>query len=222
MHYLDLTLPTPAENLAGDEALLETSETGVGHESLRFWQPRQYFVVLGYANGAEREVDWEACRAAGVPVYRRISGGGTVLQGPGCLNYNLILKIEHSTPLAGITDTNRFIMERHAAALTAVVNRPVRVQGFTDLTVHDLKFSGNSQRRKRRFLMFHGTFLLDFDLDLMERLLRFPSHQPDYRQDRAHRAFLTNLQVPADTRKSSSHKILAGRRGLAGTAGELH
>ncbi len=27
MHYLDLTLPTPAENLALDEALLEEAET---------------------------------------------------------------------------------------------------------------------------------------------------------------------------------------------------
>jgi hypothetical protein len=40
MKLLDLTLATPADNLACDEALLNWSETGEGGEILRFWEPR--------------------------------------------------------------------------------------------------------------------------------------------------------------------------------------
>lgn len=197
MRYLDLTWPAAAENLAADEALLDWAETGGGEASLRCWEPREYFVVVGYGNCVGQEVNVEACRQDGVSVFRRISGGGTVLQGPGCLNYSLVLPATADGPLAGITTTNRYIMQCHAAALTTLLGQPVSVRGFTDLTLGQLKFSGNSQRRHRRFLMFHGTFLLDFDLGQIERLLRFPSRQPDYRQGRAHRDFLTNLNLPA-------------------------
>ena len=60
----DLTLPTPAENLACDEALLcQCEETG-GDEILRFWEPVQPFVVVGYANAVASEVNAAACQSA--------------------------------------------------------------------------------------------------------------------------------------------------------------
>ena len=83
MKFLDLTLPTAAENLAMDEALLDGCEAGRGGETLVFWEPREPFVVVGYANHLAREVNVEACRARGIPIFRRCSGGGTVLQMPG-------------------------------------------------------------------------------------------------------------------------------------------
>ena len=61
----------------------------------------------------------------------------------------------------------------------------------------ELKFSGNSQRRKRRALLFHGAFLLDLDLALVEGALLMPSKEPDYRANRSHSEFLVNLSVPA-------------------------
>ena len=94
MTFLDLTLPAPAENLACDEALLDWFEEQGGDGVLRFWEPDNYFVVVGYGNHVAIEANVPACEADGVPVLRRCSGGGTVLQGPGCLNYSLILKIE--------------------------------------------------------------------------------------------------------------------------------
>jgi lipoate---protein ligase len=197
VQHLDLTLPSPAANLACDEALLEACEDGSGGEVLRFWEPPNYFVVLGYSNQAAREVNLDACRQAGLGLFRRCSGGGTVLQGPGCLNYSLILKIDAHPARQTIPAANRHIMERHRDALAALLGRPVEVRGITDLCLGELKFSGNAQRRQRRALLFHGTFLLSFDLTLMERFLTMPSRQPDYRAGRPHGRFLTNLDVPA-------------------------
>src|ERR1019366_4870445 len=94
LHSLDLTLPTPAENLACDEALLDACEAGRHPPVLRFWESPEHFVVVGYSNPVATEVNVEACQAAGVPILRRCTGGGTVVQGPGCLNYALILPIE--------------------------------------------------------------------------------------------------------------------------------
>jgi lipoate-protein ligase A len=207
MNCLDLTLPTPAANLACDEALLDACEEQAGGEVLRFWEPRDYFVVVGYSNHVALEVSVAACRREQVGVYRRCSGGGAVLQGPGCLNYSLILNIDRHEALQNISATNHFIMGRHRDALSAILGRPVRVQGHTDLSIGGLKFSGNAQRRKRHALIFHGTFLLGLDLSLMEKFLPMPSRQPDYREDRPHRLFLTNLPVPAETVKDALRQL---------------
>lgn len=202
MRVLDLTFPSPAENLACDEALLDWCEESGETEVLRFWESSVPFVVVGYAGRVLQEVNVPVCEARGVPILRRCSGGGAVVQGPGCLSYALVLRIETDGPTRSIATTNRFVLERNAAALSAALGRPVRVRGQTDLAVGDLKVSGNSQRRRRRFLLFHGTFLLNADLRLIGELLPMPPRQPDYRQGRAHREFITNLGLSAGAVKS--------------------
>jgi lipoate---protein ligase len=214
VRLLDCTLPGPAENLACDEVLLHWCEE-CGGEVLRFWEPSAWFVVLGYANRVALEVNRAACARQAVRVYRRSSGGGAVLQGPGCLNYSLVLQIGPTGPLTTITGANRFIMERHRAVLADLLagearpsespaaqpmnpHGPVEVSGHTDLALGGRKFSGNAQRRRRRALLFHGTFLHHFDLPLIGTFLNPPSRQPAYRAGRSHEAFVTNLPlVPA-------------------------
>ena len=201
MKLIDLTLDTPASNLAFDEALLDESEEGESSECLRFWESPEYFVVLGSSNRIHEEVKHDACGADAIPILRRHSGGGTVLQGPGCLSYCLILKMEGEC--STITGTNSSVLERIRRALEPVVGQQVHVRGFTDLTIGSAKFSGNSQRRRLRHLMLHGTMLYDFDLDRIERYLRLPSKQPSYRQNRAHREFLTNISVRPEMVKTA-------------------
>ena len=201
MKFLDLTLETPEKNLACDEALLDSAESG-GDEVLRFWEPKNHFVVLGYSNKINSEVNVKTCASRGVPILRRPSGGGTVLQGPGCLNYSLILRIDSRPELQSLTQTNTYVMEKNRQAISTL-EKNIRVRGITDLTLNDLKFSGNAQRRKRFFLLFHGTFLMNFDRELMEEVLPMPSKQPCYRGDRRHIDFLTCLPYKADAIKQA-------------------
>ncbi len=214
MKLFDLTLPSPVENLACDEALLDWCEDDGGDEVLRFWESRQHFVVVGYANQVASEVNLAAVETKRIPVYRRCSGGGTVIQGPGCLNYALVLRIIEDGPLHRITPANRFIMERNRRAIESLYPdsrnldpRPkIVVRGHTDLCLGDSKFSGNSQRRRKHFLLFHGTFLLNFDLGLVNEVLQMPSKQPHYREGRTHDKFLTNLNLPAGKVKTALRK----------------
>lgn len=211
MNFLDSTLQSPEENLACDEALLDFYEERGTGGVLRFWEPRNYFVVVGYGNLVANEVNVEASERDKIPILRRCSGGGTVLQGPGCLNYSLILKIEEGGPLNTISSANRFIMERNRATIESAFKTPgtkMKVAGHTDLVVETgpgpaRKFSGNAQRRKKHFLLFHGTFLLNLDIGLVEKYLRMPSREPDYRGGRLHENFLTNLKLTADTVKQT-------------------
>jgi lipoate-protein ligase A len=197
MNLLQTVFTDPAANLACDEALLDLCEKGFLGPTLRFWSPSKPFVVLGYSNDASREVDLDYCRRHKIPVLKRLSGGGTVFQGPGCLNYSLLLKINR--PCKDISVTNRFVLNRHIRALKPILGAGIRLQGFTDLTLDDQKFSGNAQRRRRRFLLYHGTFLLNLDLRLVSKALRHPSREPNYREGRPHDEFLRNLDCGAGT-----------------------
>ncbi len=187
MRLLDLTLPTLEQNLALDEALLRE-----GHETLRFWESPQYAVVLGASGKRALEADLAACQAEGVPVLRRASGGGTVLLGPGCLLYSLILRYDRRPAMMDLNASNRIILETTARALGQG-----ELAGISDLTLDGMKFSGTAQRRLRHGLLFHATILYDFELERISRLLREPQRQPDYRAGRPHQAFVRNLAMTA-------------------------
>jgi lipoate-protein ligase A len=203
MKILELSLSTPEENLACDEALLELCENGAETGILRFWEPNGYFVVVGYANKVASEVNMNFCRDNLIPILRRCSGGGAVLQGPGCLNYTLVLRLDSDKRLSTITGANTSILSRHRDALADALQAPVRLEGHTDLAIGGLKFSGNSQRRRNHALLFHGTFLLRLDPVMIEKTLNTPSRQPDYRAGRSHSDFVMNLKAAPHLIKSA-------------------
>ena len=74
LRLLNLTLPTPAENLACDEALLDQCDARGGEGCLRFWEPADHFVVVGYADKVADQVREEACRAERPGRRRRKAG----------------------------------------------------------------------------------------------------------------------------------------------------
>lgn len=213
LQLVDVSLESPALNLALDEALLEHCEADAGAGGvLRFWRTPECFVVVGYGNRVAAEVDVAACDAAGIPVLRRCSGGGTVLLGPGCLNYALVLPVTESGPLASITGSNAFVMERNREAVAGLVGQAVKIEGHTDLAMAGRKFSGNSQRRRRRCLLFHGTFLLGFELELIGRMLRPPTREPAYRQGRGHGEFVMNLPVAEGDLRTALRQVWGAQK----------
>jgi lipoate-protein ligase A len=193
MKLLDLTLPDAADNLALDEALLLAAGDGEGGEVLRLWEQPTHAVVVGSGGSVAHDVNLPACAADGVPVLRRASGGGTVLLGPGCLCFSLVLGYDHAPALDQIRPSNRYVLGRVAKALAPVV--PATVEGLSDLAVSGLKCSGNSQQRKRTHFLHHGTLLCGLDLPLVSKYLHAPERQPDYRRDRTHAEFVTNLPL---------------------------
>jgi lipoate---protein ligase len=194
MQLLDYTCATPEENVALEEALLLAAEAGDCGEVLRFWESRKHFVVLGAGGAVAKETHSELCRAENIPILRRCSGGGTVLQGAGCLNYTLVLDREARPELATIESTNRAILSSVVQALSSCgVN--AQIDGISDITASGAKLSGNAQRRRKRWILFHGTILHHFDLALISRYLREPEKQPDYRAHRPHAAFVQNVSV---------------------------
>lgn len=195
-------------NLALDEALLEQAESidwdfgsGCG-ELIRFWEPETHFVVLGRSSLVAEEVNLSYCQAQAIPVFRRASGGATILTGPGCLMYAVRLSYRLRPSLRMLDQAHQFVMGQIKTAVSKL-GFDVQIAGTSDLVYQDQKVSGNSLRCRRGGLIYHGTLICDLDLDLIAACLGRPARQPEYRRGRGHRDFLTRLPVSTETLKEA-------------------
>lgn len=213
MRRLDLTLATPAENVALDEALLDWAESeNPEWEFLRVWESTQPMVVVGRSTRVEQEVDREACRERGVPILRRSSGGAAIVAGPGCLMYAVVLSYKLRPEVKDIRRAHTFVLSRVADSINVAMREVGRVSiaGTSDLVFAPAaatlayqaqepkqlqKFSGNSLRARRTHVVYHGTLLYNFALPLMECVLLSPPRQPEYRAQRSHGEFVMNLPI---------------------------
>jgi lipoate---protein ligase len=205
MQRLELTLPSPAENLALDEALLDWAEAeNPAWEFLRVWESPRPMVVVGRSTRVQQEVFLETCRERSIPVLRRSSGGAAIVAGPGCLMYAVVLSYALRPDLKDIGRAHTFVLQRLATTLQPLVAAigSVSFEETSDLvfeergtTSQPRKFSGNSLRAKRSHLLYHGTLLYNSDLTLINSCLRMPPRQPNYRERRPHLDFVKNLPV---------------------------
>jgi lipoate---protein ligase len=183
------------QNLALDEALLIEADVGLGSSVLRFWEPREYAVVLGASCRLADDVCHEACRADGIPILRRSSGGGTVVVGPGVLCVTVILPEDTAPGLCRVDRAHDYVLEAIAASLRGA-GSSVSVSGRGDLVSGGRKCGGSAQRRLKSWFMVHCSILFDFAIERVARYLKMPRRQPEYRAGRSHGDFLINLALP--------------------------
>lgn len=195
-NFKNISFSSPNENILFDDVLLTLAEQGKIGNTLRLWESPVYFAVLGRTGKAEEDLKVQVLQEDAVSVLRRASGGGTVLQGPGCLNFSFILSKADNHELSDLRRSYHIILEGVLALLKNLgVNAVFRPISDLALEKNEKKFSGNAQRRGRNFILHHGTILYDFDLGLISRYLTMPRDIPDYRKGRIHEDFVTNIAV---------------------------
>jgi len=195
MKLLELSLPTPTDNLATDQTLLAAAESGqLDDDVLRLWEMPALAVVVGRSSKIELEVHTDAAEAMSVPILRRESGGCAIVAGPGCLMYSVVLGYSGREHLRLIDECHRHVLGIVRSALSPLI-RGIQLVGTSDLALNNRKFSGNSLRCKRAHLLYHGTILYNFNLSLIPSLLKRPPREPDYRAGRDHADFVANLPV---------------------------
>ena len=196
MQYRDITFPTPQENIAFDEALWSMAEKQGAGEYLRFWESSGIFIVLGRIGRAEADVNAINAQKDNIAVLRRSSGGGTVVQGPGCLNYTLVLSKQKHPEINDLRRSYEWISNKIIEVLRLQgVEAYFRPTSDMATGLGEKKFSGNAQRRGKHYILHHGTILYDFDLSLISRYLNMPKDIPEYRKHRSHTDFVTNILI---------------------------
>lgn len=147
----------PFYNQAFEEYIYQTY---LDDDIFLLWQNAPAVVVGSYQNIC-REVHVEALRQRGIPVVRRISGGGTVYHDLGNVNYTYIVR-------AGALDYDA-VLSPVIAALSAI-GVPARKNRTCDIAIGDLKISGSAQRMTKGRLLHHGTLLFSSDLGVLDQI----------------------------------------------------
>ena len=191
----DVTLPGVAANLALDEAMLIEADEGRGPPLVRFWEPADYAVVLGASRRIRDDVVVDACRADGVPIFRRSSGGGTVLIGPGTLNVTVILPETAGPGLTAVDAAQRHVLERLAEAIRGL-GPPVDVLGHGDLVLGDRKCGGSASGGSSGGSSSISRSSTGSRSIGSPGISTIPARQPAYRRGRPHHEFLCNLDLP--------------------------
>ena len=119
-------------------------------------------VIVGSFQNICREVHVETLRRLGIPVVRRMSGGGTVYHDLGNVNYTYISRQD------GMVDYDR--------CLQPVINAlndigvPARKNRTCDIAIGEEKISGSAQRSAGGRVLHHGTLLFQSDLTVLDHI----------------------------------------------------
>jgi lipoate-protein ligase A len=170
-----------AANMAVDEALWRGRRAGTSPPTLRFfgWAPPT--VSLGYGQSLRRDVDLETCRALGVGVVRRPTGGSAIYHdGPEReLTYAVTATAEDLGVGPDLLETYHWIgraLVRGLRALGAPAEMvPVSAAvgptpafcfartGSYEIEIAGRKLVGSAQRRQGNAFLQHGAVLLGVD-----------------------------------------------------------
>ncbi|MEM3641212.1 MAG: biotin/lipoate A/B protein ligase family protein [Candidatus Bathyarchaeia archaeon] len=165
-------------NMAVDEAILTARAQRLAPNTLRLfcWKPSA--VSIGRFQKIENEVQLENCKAHGVDVVRRITGGGAVYHdSEGEVTYSVVAN-KNDLEAKDIDEVYAKIYDGLAEALKilgikADFNKG-NAKNCPNMTVKGKKISGSAQSHRGDYFLQHGTVLLDVDLEKMFTFLRVP------------------------------------------------
>lgn len=145
--------------------------------------PDHRYVSIGYHQEANKEVDLAYCLERGLPVLRRMVGGGVVLLDENQLFFNLIVPNgrlpELGLPLR-LSERYR-VLVRPAVAAYRRLGVQAGFRPVNDIHVEGRKITGTGMASIGDALVFVGSIIRDFDHALMARVLRF-SDEPVRRE----------------------------------------
>ena len=188
----------PAEEALYREACLCRAGTCGDAPRLYFWRARHPAIVMGRGRDAEKDIYVHTALGDGVPVLVRASGGGTVFLISGDEDGH-VLCVGVLLPLPGSDITGNPIREVFRAGLAPLVEGlgamgiRAEIKGASDVVVGGRKIAGAAQARKRRAVLVHACVLVRTPVEDINRYIRHPEDEPEYRAGRRHRDFLTDV-----------------------------
>ncbi|NIM14121.1 MAG: hypothetical protein GTO45_18925 [Candidatus Aminicenantes bacterium] len=154
------------------------------------WEPGFLCIVLGQSNGLEESVHIENAESDGVPVYKRPSGGEAVVLSPKTL---VISILKQGDWFKSPTLYFKNYSEKIIRALHTLGVRDLKVDGISDICIGNKKILGSSIYRNKDRVLYHAVLNRAESADTIERYLKHPVREPEYRNGRKHRDFVTSL-----------------------------
>ena len=177
--FIDTGVLDGPANMAVDEALLRCFDAERSLPVFRLYGWSKPALSLGRFQEAKEVLRLDRCATAGIPVVRRITGGGAVFHGEE-LTYSLVCAPRHIPPAASIKESfrvlTRFLLNFYRklglSASHAIDCLPAETvlgertsfcfagRESYDIMIGGRKIGGNAQRRLREAIFQHGSIPL--------------------------------------------------------------
>ncbi|SCM78828.1 Lipoate-protein ligase A [uncultured Sporomusa sp.] len=199
---LDSAPRTAAGHMALDKVIIEAHSRGLIPNTLRFLQFKPCALV-GLHQNTFLEVNVPYCRENGIDINRRITGGGSLYWGRLELGWELYAGKNTPGIPRQVEGMYRLLCEAMAAGLRTMgleaAYRPVN-----DIEIRGRKIAGTGGTELAGSFVFQCSLLVDFDIDEMLRVLRFPLEKLSDKAVKSMRERVTSVKaqlgyVPADT-----------------------
>ena len=149
----------------------------MGIEAVDIVWPREPFISIGYFQDAKKEVDFEYCKKAGLPIQRREVGGGTVYLDRNQIFYHVvwnknnpnfpkrIKEIYEQLSVPPIETYEEFgIQTKFREVNDIVTSKGQKIAGLGGADIEDS-------------MAFVGSVILDFDYDKMTHAIKVPDEK---------------------------------------------
>ncbi len=144
--------------------------------TLLLWRADKPYLTLGYFQNVYEEVDVEAAKKLGIPIIRRMGGGGTGYLTPHVLAYSIIADEKSRSMPKNVEETYRVICNGVVLGLKEL-GLDATFTPINDVLIGGKKFSGSSQHRSYGMIIQHGFITTEMDLPTLALLIKAPKEK---------------------------------------------
>jgi lipoate-protein ligase A len=170
----------------------ELLRSGNSSGSYMVWVPERLMVVIGKGSNPELELITNLISEDDVPVIRRDTGGCAVVLSPEMVVVSFLMKNDKDRKQG---EYFRLFDKMILSALRKLGVESLEMAGSSDITLNGLKVAGSSIYRNKDIVFFHAIINLNGGVGAMERYLKIPPREPDYRNGRSHKDFVTSFKA---------------------------
>jgi lipoate-protein ligase A len=185
--------------------------------TLSFTRPAAPYVCIGYHRGID-EVDHDYCRENGLPVFRRMVGGGPVYLDAGQLFFQICLPAR-AVPAAR-AKALRMLLEPAVTAFR-VVGVPASLDDDLEVCLGDRKICGHGAGQIEDAVVLCGNLIERFDHARAARVLAMADLAQRDQTVALMRRFVTATPVDPASFRAAMISAYAAALGLAAVPGEL-
>ncbi|TNC25830.1 lipoate--protein ligase family protein [Amycolatopsis alkalitolerans] len=191
--------------------------SGGAPPTLSFARPAEPYVCLGYHRRLD-EVDEKYCAAQGLPVYRRMVGGGPVYLDADQLFFQICLPVGGVSPARATA-----VRDLLAPAVTAfrAVGVPAELDGNLEISVGDRKICGHGAGQIEDAVVLCGNLIERFDHERATAVLRVPDEETRAEVLRQMRRYVAATPADPVAFRDAAVEAYAAALGLTPQAGEL-
>jgi lipoate-protein ligase A len=216
---LDVEYADSCFNFSIEEAIMEKVAEGESPNTIRFWRNPNTTVVIGKYQIPELEVNREAIKKYSAMVVRRFTGGGTVYNDSGNLNYSISVKRKNPLIPSVVADIAPTLCKGVAEGLRILgLNAELKSEGGLYIHVDGKKVSGTAGKVQRSVVFVHGTLLVNSDLTKLREILDVPPYPQNAKLKRfvkSVRREVTSIEAELDKRIKLDDVKEALRKGFS-------